>query len=48
MIDDLALLLVHGSLAILIWRLIKTPDPDNQAPPRLKPSSRFRRPDRIG
>ncbi len=44
MLDNLALLFVHGSLAILFWRLIKTPDPDDLDKKRSRPTARFRRP----
>lgn len=48
MLDNLALLFVHGSLGILFWRLIKRVDPDDVPPVRTKATERFRRPDRLG
>lgn len=48
MLDDLALLFVHGSLAILFWRLIKRPDPDDLTPPVKRATDRFRRPGQQG
>jgi len=44
MLDNLSLLFVHGSLAILFWRLIKTPDPDDVDKKRTRAIVRFRRP----
>ncbi len=43
MIDNITLVAVHVALAVLIWRLIRTPDPDNTPPPRSRPTDRFRR-----
>ena len=42
MLDNLALLFVHGALAILLLRLIRTPDPDEVEKPRPKPTDRFK------
>jgi len=43
MLDNLTLLAVHTALAILVWRLISTPDPDD-APLQIMPGAdRFRR-----
>lgn len=44
-LDNLALLFVHGALAVLVLRIIRTPDPDDADKPRPKPTNRFRRPD---
>ncbi len=43
MLDNLTLLFVHGALAILVLRLIRTPDPDDLDKPRVDPTERFRR-----
>ena len=43
MLDNLALLFVHGALGILVWRLIMRPDPDDLDKPRARPMERFRR-----
>lgn len=43
MLDNLTLVAVHTALAILVWRLIRTPDPDEAPRPPLAQADRFRR-----
>ena len=45
MIDSFSLALIHALLGILLWRLVKTPDPDDPPPP---PPRRRQPPRRIG
>lgn len=43
MLDNLTLLFVHGALAIVVLRLIRTADPDDRDAPPARPTERFRR-----